>query len=216
MIWFPVILFWALIAGSCFLFPREKRFSILFFRSLISVLVAFAAAFIYKFISVPVPSGFSAGAIFRHYLLYDHLFLYIPAALFTLFCILGDRKENFTGILLRGFVFMAVFMFVLLLGKYYYSPHGEWADPYLTFILPFSMLIQCAVFALFIACFFKGNLPVKLISPVLMAAAPFETAAVSFLYYSYHRLQSVILLSGLCIVFAGIFLAAAFRQEKND
>lgn len=215
MIWFPIILFAALVTGGCLMIPRESRFSVFFFRSLIAVLVAFLAAFSYKFLLGFIQLNDSVRVLFYHYLVHDHLYFYLIGIITVFIMAAGYRDESFSGILFRTFVFMAVFMFVALMGKFYYSIHGHWADPYLIFVLPFAMLLQCGISALFTACFFRGNLPMKGLALLLMLAVPFETAAVSALYYSFHRIQSLVLLSGLFIVFTAIFFIAARKAERK-
>ncbi len=215
MIWFPIILFAALVTGGCLMIPGERRFSVFFFRSLIAVLVAFAAAFSYKFLSGFIQLNDSVKVLFYHYLVHDHLYFYFIGIITVFIMAAGYRNESFSGILYRTFVFMAVFMFVGVMAKFYYSIHGHWADPYLIFMLPAAMLLQCVIAALFTACFYKGTVAMKIPVLILMLAVPFETAAVSALYYSFHRIQSLVLLAGLIIVFTAIFFLAARKAESK-
>ena len=200
MIWFPIGTFVLLIILGLTFIPASKRSSGFIFSCVLALLISFLVSFLYSFIKNYLPLTDDTHRILVHYMVHDHLFFYFPGAAAVILCMLCLRKEATVGgsraICLALFCF---YMLLAMLATFFYSPHGYWADPYFLFFLTGCRVLQCIVFAFaFPLLLIKPYQLWKIIPAVaVLAAVPFLTAFVSYLYYICHIHQALVLMLSL-------------------
>lgn len=198
MIWFPLGVFALLIILGLTFIPASRRGSGFIFSCVLALLTAFLVSFLYSFIKNYLPLTDDTHRILVHYMVHDHLFFYYPCAVTVLLALLCLRKEATMGAArATGLVISCFYMFLAMLGTFFYSQHGYWADPYFLFFLTGSRVLQCIAVAFAV--------PLILIKPyriwktlpatAVLAALPFITAYVSYLYYTSRIHQAAVLLA---------------------
>lgn len=209
MIWFPISLFIILIFLGCTYIPREKLSAGFFCASVMTLVSAFLVCFLYSFIKGYLPLSESEKGIYLHYLIHDHIFFFYPGIITASICLLPGRKDAVKSeIFAKSFVLMALFMFMAMLSKFYYSQHSWWGDPYVVFITPLFMLLECFGFALLY------QIKTKIIAFSYMWALPFGTAFISALYYTRRAGLSIAVL-GACYLVAFTFAFFLYKKEKK-
>jgi len=206
MIWFPLGVFALLIILGLTFIPSEKRGSGFIFSCVLALLISFLVSFLYSFIKNYLPLTDDTHRILVHYLVHDHLFFYFPAVAAGLLCMLCLRKEATMGAARAiCLVLFCFYMFLAMLATLFYSQHGYWADPYFLFFLTGSRVLQCIVFAFAAPLLLIKPYKIWKIIPaiVVLAAVPFITASVSYLYYTcriHQALQLLVVLYGVTLV----------------
>ena len=186
MIWFPLGVFAILIILGLTFVPASKRGSGLIFCCVLALLSAFLVSFLYSFIKKLYPLTDDSTRIMLHYMLHDHLFFYYPGTIVVLLFLLCLSKD-LTRLAAQAvaLVLFCFYMFMAMLATYFYSSHGNWADPYLLFYLTGARVFQCLVFAS-LAHFIIINPKIIFLIPalVIILIVPFLTAQISFFYYT--------------------------------
>ena len=216
MIWFPLGVFALLIISGLTFVPASKRSPGFIFSCVISLLAAFLVSFLYSFIKNSYPLTDVSSRIMLHYMVHDHLFFYYPGAVTVLLCLLCIRRD-FTRVSAQAaaLVLFSFYMLLAMLATFFYSPHGDWADPYLLFFLTGSRVLQCMVFASLVHFILLKSEKVFMLSGlVVMLIMPFITAFVSYLYYTCQIHQAVLILVSLYGVALVAYLAAVIIARR--
>ena len=214
MIWFPLGIFALIIILGLTFVPASKRSSGFIFSCVLALLFSFLVSFLYSFIKNTYPLTDDLKRIMLHYLIHDHLFFYYPGAVTVLICLLCIRKD-FTraAAAAAGLVFFSFYMFLAMLASFFYSSHGNWADPYLLFYLTGSRVLQCLVFALLVHfIILKSRWFFLLPALLIILVVPFITAQISYFYYTCNVHMATVLMAFLygavmAASLAGVILA---------
>ncbi len=218
MIWFPLGVFALLIILGLTFIPASKKGSGFIFSCVLSLLFAFLVSFLFSFIKNSYPLTDDTTRILMHYMVHDHLFFYYPAVATVLLCLLCIRKDfTRTGAQAVALVLFCFYMFLAMLATYFYSTHGEWADPYLIFYLTGCRVFQALVFAS-LAHFIFMKSPRYFLVPALLVilAVPFITAQVSYFYYTCNVHMATVFLAvlfGIVLVVYPVARIVAWRLK---
>lgn len=196
MIWFPLGVFALLIILGMTFIPAPKRSPGFIFSCVMALLISFLVSFLYSFIKNTFPLTDDTTRIMYHYMVHDHLFFYYPGAVAVLLSLVCIRKD-FTrpAAQAAALVLFCFYMFLAMLATFFYSQHGNWADPYFLFYLTGSRTLQCLVFASLVHfIIIKPKLFFVLPALCIILAIPFATAFVSYFYYTSHPCKALLLL----------------------
>jgi len=219
MIWFPLGVFALLIILGLTFIPASKKSSGFIFSCVLVLLVSFLVSFLYSFIKNYLPLTDDPHRILFHYMVHDHIFFYYPGALIVIICMLCLRRVfTMEAAQTASLVLFCFYMFLAMLGTFFYSIHGSWADPYFLFYLTGSRVFQCIVFAFAAPLLFIKPYKLLKILPALVVilAVPFVTAPVSYLYYTSRICQALEILAilyGAALVVI-LPLSIIFRRHK--
>ncbi len=212
MIWFPLGVFALLIILGLTFIPASKKSSGFIFSCVLALLFSFLVSFLYSFIKKSYPLTDDTTRILMHYLVHDHLFFYFPGAVIVLLCLVCQRKD-FTraGAQAAALVLFCLYMFLAMLATFFYSTHGNWADPHLLFFLTGSRVLQALVFAAvahFI--FLRPRWYFVVPAVILILAIPFITALISYNYYTCNVHAAIVLMTSLYGSVLVAYAAGAF------
>ena len=218
MIWFPLGVFALIIILGLTFIPASRRSPGFIFSCVFALLSAFLVSFLYSFIKNYLPLTDDTHRILVHYMVHDHLFFYYPGAFVVLICMLCLRKDCTMGAAQASFlVLFCFYMFLAMLGTFFYSSHGNWADPYFLFYLTGSRVLQCIVFAFAAPLLFIKPYRIWKILPALVVilALPFITAPVSYLYYTSRSCQALEILAILYCAALVVILPLSIISRRH-